>query len=159
METKENYQEKNYCRFNIWRCIGFGTLGVIGFAAFILIGGAFIMLLWNALLPTLFHFTEITFWQAVGIAVLARLIFGVGHRRWHPCHHGAWKQGRYGYYGGYGFHPYRHWKFHGRKSENCRNYFNTWQYYDKFWEEEGEKAFQEYVRRKSENQDKGEKAE
>jgi len=40
------------------------------------------MLLWNALLPVIFHFPVITFWQAVGLLALTRLLFGSF------CHHG-----------------------------------------------------------------------
>lgn len=38
--------------------------------------GYFVMLLWNWLMPNIFGLTEITYWQAVGIVILARLIFG-----------------------------------------------------------------------------------
>ncbi len=44
------------------------------------------MLLWNSLLPQLFHFPVITFWQAVGLLILTRLLFsggGMHHRGWH----------------------------------------------------------------------------
>jgi len=37
------------------------------------------MLLWNALLPEIFNLTTITFWQAAGLLILARLFFGFGH--------------------------------------------------------------------------------
>jgi len=41
------------------------------------------MVLWNALLPRIFNLTAITYWQAAGLLVLARLFFGFGHsRRW-----------------------------------------------------------------------------
>ena len=40
------------------------------------------MLLWNALLPAIFNFSAITFWQALGLLVLARLLFGSMHPRW-----------------------------------------------------------------------------
>jgi hypothetical protein len=33
-------------------------------------------LLWNELMPTLFKCPEISFWQAFGLCILARLIFG-----------------------------------------------------------------------------------
>jgi hypothetical protein len=46
--------------------------------------GALTMLLWNALLPIIFHLPVITFWQAVGLLILARLIFGFSP----PWHHG-----------------------------------------------------------------------
>lgn len=47
------------------------------------------MVLWNTLLPVIFHLPVITFWQAAGLLVLSRLLFGG------PGHHG------------YGHH--RHW--------------------------------------------------
>ena len=34
------------------------------------------MLLWNALLPEVFHLPQISFWQATGLLVLSRLLFG-----------------------------------------------------------------------------------
>lgn len=36
-----------------------------------------IMLLWNWLMPTIFHLPEITFWQALGLYLLAKGLFGV----------------------------------------------------------------------------------
>lgn len=40
------------------------------------------MLLWNALLPAIFNFSAITFWQALGLLVLARLLLGGMHPHW-----------------------------------------------------------------------------
>lgn len=34
------------------------------------------MLLWNALMPAVFGVTAITFWQALGLVILGRLLFG-----------------------------------------------------------------------------------
>lgn len=40
-----------------------------------------VMLLWNALIPTIFGLVAINFWQALGLLVLARILFGgFGHR-------------------------------------------------------------------------------
>jgi hypothetical protein len=43
------------------------------------------MLLWNGLLPQIFGIATIGFWQAMGLLVLAKILFGsaVGHRRNH----------------------------------------------------------------------------
>ena len=45
------------------------------------------MLLWNALLPAVIGVATITFWQALGILVLAKILFGGfsghGHQRSH----------------------------------------------------------------------------
>ncbi len=37
---------------------------------------AVLMLLWNALLPVIFHVSAINFWQALGLFILARILFG-----------------------------------------------------------------------------------
>lgn len=47
-------------------------------AAFIAAAGFAVMLLWNALLPVIFHVAAITFWQALGIFVLCKILFGFG---------------------------------------------------------------------------------
>lgn len=43
---------------------------------FIAIGGWVVMQLWNWLLPTLFGWPQVTFWQALGILALSRILFG-----------------------------------------------------------------------------------
>jgi hypothetical protein len=48
-----------------------------------------VMLLWNALIPALFAGPVLTFWQAVGLLVLCRVLFG-GFRPHHRGHH-HWK--------------------------------------------------------------------
>jgi Ca2+/H+ antiporter, TMEM165/GDT1 family len=48
------------------------------------------MLLWNALLPVIFHLPLITFWQAAGLLILARLLFG-GHHWNRGGHHAHWR--------------------------------------------------------------------
>ena len=50
----------------------------VGIAAFIAIGGSAVMLLWNWLVPAIIGWKLITFWQAVGLLALCRILFG-GH--------------------------------------------------------------------------------
>ena len=38
--------------------------------------GSIIMLLWNWFMPTIFDLTTISFWQALGLFALARILFG-----------------------------------------------------------------------------------
>lgn len=45
---------------------------VIGVAVF----GLIVTLLWNSLIPPLFGLREITFWQAVGLLLLVRILVG-----------------------------------------------------------------------------------
>jgi hypothetical protein len=49
---------------------------ILGITLFIFIGGQLVMHLWNWLLPSLFGFRMVTFWQAVGILALCRILFG-----------------------------------------------------------------------------------
>jgi hypothetical protein len=44
--------------------------------AFLAAVGAAVMLLWNALVPQLFHGPQLGYWQAVGLLVLSRVLFG-----------------------------------------------------------------------------------
>jgi hypothetical protein len=54
--------------------IGIG-IAVVGFFVFVLI----FRWIWNGVVPAVFGLKTITFWQAVGILVLASILFG-GHR-------------------------------------------------------------------------------
>ncbi|MGH9679648.1 MAG: hypothetical protein ACRD4Y_06830 [Candidatus Acidiferrales bacterium] len=55
-------------------------LRVLKIAAFVILGvavfGFVSMHLWNYLMPAIFGLRTITFWQAVGLLVLGRLLFG-----------------------------------------------------------------------------------
>ena len=51
-------------------------LAILGMLAFTVIGGEVVLRLWNWLLPPLFGFRQITFWQGLGILLLCRILFG-----------------------------------------------------------------------------------
>src|SRR5215510_7974573 len=51
-------------------------LGLLGIALFAFLGGFIVMQLWNWLLPPLFGWHAITFWQAWGVLALCRILFG-----------------------------------------------------------------------------------
>jgi len=42
----------------------------------ILIVGLIVMLLWNAILPTAIHASTINYWQALGLLILCKILFG-----------------------------------------------------------------------------------
>jgi hypothetical protein len=56
-----------------WKWIFLAPLAIL---LFIAIGGELVMHLWNWLLPSLFGWRLITFWQALGILALCRILFG-----------------------------------------------------------------------------------
>jgi hypothetical protein len=67
--------------------IWMAPLAIIATAAFVAIGGEVVRLLWNWLLPMLFGWRQITFWQAVGLLALCRILFGgVSDRGSHRPH-------------------------------------------------------------------------
>ncbi len=58
------------------KMIFLAPLAILGIALFIAIGGEIVLHLWNWLLPPLFGWRLITFWQAVGLLALCRILFG-----------------------------------------------------------------------------------
>ena len=44
--------------------------------AFLALFGFVVMSLWNWLVPTLFGWHHITYWQAVGVLILSKILFG-----------------------------------------------------------------------------------
>ena len=49
-----------------------------GIAAFLALISFVVMNLWNYLLPGILHVGAITFWQAMGIFILCKILFGFG---------------------------------------------------------------------------------
>jgi len=134
METQEKCCGQIHTKWTsgwgVWKYIGFGILGAIGFTLLAFLFGFVIMKLWNVLMPEIFHLTTITYWQAVGLAILGRLLIGGVHPGGH--------------------HKKADHKFHSHVGINCGCGGEKWSQYDKYWQEEGEKSFDEYVKRKSE---------
>jgi hypothetical protein len=60
----------------IARGIAIGIAVAIAFALFILLGGIVVQWLWNWLAPDIFALRRITFWEALGLLVLCRILFG-----------------------------------------------------------------------------------
>jgi hypothetical protein len=63
-------------------------LAIIGIPLFLFIGGEVVMHLWNWLLPPLFGWRTLGFWQALGLLALCRILFGgLGHGGPRPGRH------------------------------------------------------------------------
>lgn len=124
-----NWKDKPYRGLRI---TGMILLGITGATVFAFLFGYFVMLLWNWLMPAIFDITTITFWQAVGIVILARLVFG-GFKHSHDSPKD---------------------KFNGPpwkdKFKKCSppQFSDKWKYYDGYWKEEGEESFNQYVEKK-----------
>jgi hypothetical protein len=100
----------------------FGAIAITGLA---ILFGFVIMWLWNWLMPEIFGLPALTYWQAVGLFVLLKLLLG-------GCGGGGKSS---------------------KKSKNkCKNHsksdFSKWKHYDMFWEEEGDELYKQYLERK-----------
>lgn len=83
---------KRCCRGG-WRFILIPFCTVIALIGF----GALVMYLWNAVMPDVFtSLKPITFWQAIGILVLAKILFGSFRR---GCGRGCRRRGYHSYWG------------------------------------------------------------
>lgn len=148
------------------------VLGVGAAVLFGLLFGMVVVWLWNGLMPALFGLPEITFWQGVGLFILAKLLFG----GLSSSHSDSSKSGK-------GDRPKRSWSFeydsdnpphrppfgcpppehdphgpmgpgpgdhapmeHGPKDRPApKPDFHGWRYYDEWWESQGKASFDQYV--------------
>ncbi len=106
---------------------GWVLLGIIAFTGFALLFGFAIMWLWNWLMPYVFGLPTINYWQAVGIFILFKLLFG-----------GCGGGGRFG-----------NKNRTGSRCEQNDKDFSKWKHYDDYWKEEGDAAYKDYISRKS----------
>ena len=121
----------------IFRIVGITVIGIITAVIFALVFGYFVMLLWNWLMPVIFSLKVIDYWQAFGIVLLARLIFGSFGEHWHSDHpHDVHKHEVHRHDDD---DEHIHPRFH--HMSHVREY---WKYYDKWWEQEGKKSFESY---------------
>ncbi len=58
------------------RLLFIAPAAILGILLFSFIGGEIVKLLWNWLLPPLFGFPLVTFWQALGLLALSRILVG-----------------------------------------------------------------------------------
>ena len=82
-----------------------------------------VMWLWNWLMPEIFGLTTLTYWQAIGVFILFKILLG-------GCAFGG--------------------KSSSKKSD-CKKEskveFSKWKHYDKFWKEQGNQAYEDYLER------------
>ena len=58
------------------KLIWIAPLAILGMALFMFLGGEIVKALWNWLLPPLFGWRELSFWKALGMLALCRILFG-----------------------------------------------------------------------------------
>ena len=136
--------------WNVARIVGLTVAGIVGAVIIAFLFGYFVMLLWNWLLPPLFHVGTINYWQAFGLVILAKILFGgfgPGHHHDHGRH--DWKR------------EARHWERWGgpcgpqdrkgpwRREDKDewapKGSHRNWRYYGQYWRDEGQAAFEAYI--------------
>ncbi|MCD4794344.1 MAG: TrbC/VirB2 family protein [Bacteroidales bacterium] len=120
---------------------GWVVLGIIAAVGFAFLFGYVIMLLWNWLMPMIFGLTEISYWQAVGIIILAKLLFGGfgGHHKYSKSDRDK--------------RPGRH-----IGTKTFKTGFSKWRHYDKYWKDEGEDSYKRYIEKQNNEVDSDEKS-
>ena len=75
------------------------------------------MLLWNALVPAIIGWSAINYWQAVGLLILCRLLFGGMFDRLRHYH-----AGMHGFERGHSFRAHIHERMKGMTFDEKRKY-------------------------------------
>ncbi len=113
---------------SIGEIIGWVLFGILGITALAILFAFVVMWLWNWLAPEIFGLPTLTYWQAVGMILLLKLLLG-------------------GFGGGGKSHSSSK-----RSKSSCdkesKGEFSKWKHYDQFWKEEGDAAYQRYLMRK-----------
>jgi hypothetical protein len=129
-DSYHGWRRQGWPVFTVLKYVG---IAIGGLALAVLLGflfGYFVMLLWNWLMPALFGIKAITYWQAFGIVILAKILFGgTGGHGGYGGRHRKWK--------------HRHW--HGSDEWAPKGDYRNWRYYEDYWRAEGKAAYEAYL--------------
>ena len=121
----------------VFHIVGHVFVGLLFAVGFAIVFAFLVKLIWNSLMPAIFDIKEITFWQAFGIIILAKLLFGTfgSHRqdRWK-------KDGRY-------TPPWHRRPAQPDADMPPSRYHPDWKTYTQYWRKEGKAAFEAYMNR------------
>jgi len=121
--------------FRVFKIAGMAIGGIAVAVLLAFVFGYVVMWLWNWLMPGLFGLKAITYWQAWGLIVLAKIFFSGGHGS--------------GYHGHHGYGHGRHWKHKHRFAGDWapNGDYKNWKYYEDYWQAEGKASFEAYLNR------------
>lgn len=154
----------------LFRIIAVTIGGIFLAALFGLLFGFLVKWLWNWLMPAIFNLPLITYWQAFGIVILAKLLFGSFGHHYHdnPC---------YDNHRQYNYHSCRSDYIHKKVNDRWHRWMGftchdhddnndgdvddddddelwkpkgshkNWKYYPQYWKKEGKTAFENYIDR------------
>ncbi|MBU2511497.1 hypothetical protein KJ966_09160 [bacterium] len=151
-------KSSNLCPFDnnisqgnkIVRIIGWALVGVVVAVLIAFIFGWAVQFLWSLTLTPLFGFQMPTYWQAVGLIILARIIFGgFGHGKHsdknHPWHRRTPKEESESSMQSW------HDRLHGfdsceRGEDSLSIPDEQRKHYQNFWQTKGKEAFDDYLK-------------
>ncbi|MHB8129914.1 MAG: hypothetical protein ACYDEX_13030 [Mobilitalea sp.] len=160
MDKQEYANQMEVTTKKILKVIGFVILGIV-----VVIGFGFVVKgLWNWLMPELFGLKVITYWQGLGVLILAKIFFGgiggntssknsdsisgeVKGAVGQALHEGM-QQGFYKEY------DKKHSEGSQEECEKSSTLENLDQemLYEKWWEDEGERKFEDYLKKINEEE-------
>ena len=73
IQYSDNSRIRKAQKIGLWTVVGLAGAVVFG-----MVFGLLIQFLWNATLAEMFGFPTLSFWQAIGLFILAKLFFGFG---------------------------------------------------------------------------------
>lgn len=110
--------------------VGMVLFGIVFITGMAILFGYIIMWLWNTLMPELFDLPTLTYWQAVGLFILAKILFGFGGGGSSHSNKSEYKD------------------MECKKEKKDKFNFSKWAHYDEFWKEKGEAAYHEFIAQK-----------
>lgn len=136
--------------WSVARIVGLTVAGIIGAVIIAFLFGYFVMLLWNWLLPPLFHVGTINYWQAFGLVILAKILFGgfgPGHAPGHGRHDWRREARRWERWGGpCGPRDWKGpWRWEDKDDWAPKGSHRNWHYYGQYWREEGKAGFEAWL--------------
>ncbi|MBN2207166.1 MAG: hypothetical protein JW742_07165 [Candidatus Aminicenantes bacterium] len=132
--------------FKVLRIIGLAVAGVAFAVLFAFLFGLVVKVLWNWLMPPLFGLGTIGYWQAFGLVLLAKLLFG-------GLHHGRGDHGdRVERHFHDRFKRFRHDEEAAGDEAPFAGNGERWRQFREYWREEGQEAFESYLRRKADGE-------
>ncbi|MBN1500565.1 MAG: hypothetical protein JW982_10430 [Spirochaetes bacterium] len=119
-------------RLKIYKVAGMIAAGIAIAVIFAFLFAFLVQYLWNTVLVKIFSIKIITFWQAFGLIILAKILFGGFGKNSH--------------------HPHSRYKYKKimMNDEFICDVDGNWDKYSEFWENKGKSAWKEYLEKNEE---------
>jgi hypothetical protein len=118
---KTCFHDSHGKKMGFLRIVPLVVAGLCIATVFALLFGLLVKALWNWLMPGIFNLPEITYWQAFGLVILAKIFFG-----------------------NFSAHENGHKRFKAKHRET------DYKDFDEYWEDEGRESFDRWVQVKKE---------